>query len=81
MGARDRAFDALQGAARATWAFLKGLGKHDLGGLSAEFAYYFLLSLFPMLLFFAALLSHPPLCRRPWTWSLPSWVRSSRARW
>lgn len=58
MATRDKALDALQGAARAAWVFLKGLGKHDLGGLSAEFAYFFLLSLFPMLLFFAALLSH-----------------------
>src|SRR3989338_26913 len=57
-GSERQSARSLQGAARATGAFLKGLGKHDLGGLSAEFAYYFLLSFFPMLLLFAALLSH-----------------------
>ncbi len=58
MAARDRVLGALQSTIRTGWHFFKGLSQHDIQGLSAEFAFYFLLSLFPMLLFFAALLSH-----------------------
>lgn len=58
MAPRDKIISFGQSTIRASWGFLKGLREHDLGGLSAEFAFYFLLSLFPMLLFFAALISH-----------------------
>ncbi len=58
MAPRDKLVSLSQSTIRVSWGFIKGLRAHDLGGLSAEFAFYFLLSLFPMLLFFAALISH-----------------------
>ena len=58
MAPRDKLLSLSQSTIRVSWEFFKGLKEHDLSGLSAEFAFYFLLSLFPMLLFFAALISH-----------------------
>lgn len=58
MAPRDKLISLGQSIIRVSLDFLKGLRDHDLGGLSAEFAFYFLLSLFPMLLFFAALIGH-----------------------
>ena len=58
MAPRDKLLLLSQSTIRISWEFFKGLKEHDLSGLSAEFAFYFLLSLFPMLLFFAALISH-----------------------
>ena len=58
MAPRDKLISLGQSTIRVSWEFFKGLKEHDLSGLSAEFAFYFLLSLFPMLLFFAALISH-----------------------
>ena len=58
MAPRDKLLLLSQSTIRVSWEFFKGLKEHDLSGLSAEFAFYFLLSLFPMLLFFAALISH-----------------------
>jgi len=54
----QRLLDRISGLTRLSWDVLAQTSRHDLTGLSAEFAYYFLLSLFPMLLFIAALLSH-----------------------
>lgn len=58
MAPGDKLISLGQSTLRVSWGFFNGLREHDLGGLSAEFAFYFLLSLFPMLLFFAALISH-----------------------